>query len=208
MHKKEDLRHKQYYRYQMTYPFESNKVYKSRSLNKVAQKCSNEFQKMDDIGEGMFCITNLDKNVEYRFKIKNNKNKNLIGGDTKSQIAEIVKLADDDGTDVEPNQIVIETIANHDKTIKEQLNKHDETIKETLGSIQNVIVSKLDEVNVQKTEPQKTEPQKIIKPNEESDNMEDLFEGVDPFDLNLKKLYALQKMKNINKEDDDICIIL
>lgn len=200
-----DNRCNHYYRYQMTYPFESNKVYKSRSLNKVAHKCSNEFQKMDDIGEGMFCITNLDKNVEYKFKIKNNKiyKKNQSGGNgsTKKQVDEINKLGDDDG-DIEPNQIIVDTITNHDKTIKEQLSKHDTNIKEQLEIVQSEIISKLEKVE---TAPVKSA--KIITPPE-TEEMEDLFEGVDPFDLNLKRLYALQKMKNINNEDQDICIIL
>ena len=62
---------KHYYRYQMTYPYESNKIYKSRSLNKVAKKCYDEFKKFNDMDEGMFCITNLDKNIEYKLKVKN-----------------------------------------------------------------------------------------------------------------------------------------
>ena len=62
-----------YYRYQMTFPFESNKIHKSKSFKKVVRKCYNEYKNFSDINDGMFCITNLDKNVEYRFKIKNKK---------------------------------------------------------------------------------------------------------------------------------------
>lgn len=91
---------KKYYRYQMTYPFESNKVYKSRSLRKVAEKYSREFKTFNDINEGLFCITNIDKNTEYRFQIRNNKlkkinNKPLEGGGPDIQKNVMKDLFDD-----------------------------------------------------------------------------------------------------------------
>lgn len=205
-----DKSHKHYYRYQMTYPFESNKIYKSRSLKKVAHKCSKEFQRIDDIGEGMFCVTNLDKKVEYRFKIK--KNRNLVGGDIKlnAQVNEVSKLGEDDDEEGEPVQIVV----NQDKTIIDQLGKHDKAIKDLLGSIQKQITPVKEIKETPQTEDMEDLPVKPstmtsqIKADPKTEDLEDLFEGVDPFDLNLKKLYAQQKMKNINKEDEDLCIIL
>jgi hypothetical protein len=199
-----------YYRYQMTYPFESNKVYKSRSLNKVAKKCSNEFQKMNDINEGMFCITNLDKNKEYRFKIKNNKisqneitqtegvTSNQKGGVTELQtkIKEVVSLGDEGGYVDETGQILMEKIATHDTRVKQQLSNHDTLVKQVLGSIQKQI----------QTIPQ--QKRQVVQVLPKTESMEDLFEGIDPFDISLKRLYASQKMKNINNKNEDICIIL
>ena len=61
-----------YYRYQLSYPIEGNKIYKSRSLNKVVKKCLFELEQ-NDINKDMFCIINLDTKIEYRFKKNNNK---------------------------------------------------------------------------------------------------------------------------------------
>lgn len=61
-----------YNRYQLVYPFESNKIYKSKSLKKVAQKCYSECLKIG-ITVNTFKIMDLDKNIEYIFTI-NNKN--------------------------------------------------------------------------------------------------------------------------------------
>src|SRR5436190_1082220 len=62
-----------YYKYQMTFPFEGNKIYKSKSLSKVVKKCYKDYKKFSDINEGLFCVTNIDKDIEYRFKDKNDK---------------------------------------------------------------------------------------------------------------------------------------
>jgi len=64
-----------YYRYQLSYPIEGNKIYKSRSLNKVVKKCLFELEQ-NDINKDMFCIINLDTKIEYRFTKKKNKKKN------------------------------------------------------------------------------------------------------------------------------------
>jgi len=201
-----------YYRYQMTYPYESNKVYKSRSLNKVAKKCSNEFQKLNDMNEGMFCITNLDKNEEYQFKIKNNtliNNSKQTGGrnDQTSKVNEIMLLGDeDDGGDIDgPSQILLEKIADHDAKVNAQLISHDTQVKDVLGSIQTQIQNIPRQQIIQQLPPQLPKQKEV---NPETENMEDLFEGVEPFDLSLKRLSAAQKMKNINNNEEDLCIIL
>ena len=62
-----------YYRYQMTYPYESTKIYKSKNFDKVVNKCYNNYNQYNNIENGMFCITNLDKNIEYKFKVTKNK---------------------------------------------------------------------------------------------------------------------------------------
>jgi len=68
---------KKYYRYRMTFPFEGNTIYKSKNKKKVVKKCYNEYKQLDSLSEGMFCITNLDTNREYQFKLSNNKAKKL-----------------------------------------------------------------------------------------------------------------------------------
>jgi len=61
-----------YYRYQLSYPIEGNKIYKSRSLNKVVKKCLLELEQ-NNINKDIFCIINLDNKIEYRFKKKKKK---------------------------------------------------------------------------------------------------------------------------------------
>lgn len=62
-----------YYRYQMTYPYESTKIYKSKDFDKVVKKCYNHYKNFDGMEYGMFCVTNLDKNIEYKFQVNQNK---------------------------------------------------------------------------------------------------------------------------------------
>ena len=64
-------RSSQYNRYRMTYPFEGPKIYKSKHLKKVVKKCYSDYKKMNDMSEGLFCVTNLDNNIEYKFGVKN-----------------------------------------------------------------------------------------------------------------------------------------
>lgn len=95
-----NIKNKKYYKYQLTYPIEGNKIYKSRSLRKVVGKCLKDYKKNYFNENGIFHITNLDRDVEYRFKIKKNKIysiKNLKGGEPlKEEVAEI------SGIDAEP----------------------------------------------------------------------------------------------------------
>lgn len=74
------MNNRKYYRYQMTFPFEGSKIYKSRSINKIVNKCYREYKNHSDINDGMFCVTNLDKDIEYKFRVTENKIKNLKGG--------------------------------------------------------------------------------------------------------------------------------
>jgi hypothetical protein len=60
-------------RYQLTYPYEGTKIYRSKSLAKVAKRCYIEFKELNDINEGIFSITNIDTNTEYNFKVAKNK---------------------------------------------------------------------------------------------------------------------------------------
>lgn len=96
----------------MSYPFEGNKIYKSSSLSKTAKKCHNEFKQLNGISDGMFCITNIDTNKEYRFKAINNnitriKKKKQYGGDTDDQVEEILNVtgAKEETPTVQPGPI-------------------------------------------------------------------------------------------------------
>jgi len=64
---------KKYNRYQLSFPYEGSKIYKTKLLNRAVKKCYREYININDIKEGMFCVTNIDDNTEYRFKVKNNK---------------------------------------------------------------------------------------------------------------------------------------
>lgn len=58
-----------YYRYQLIYPIESNKIYKSKSFDKVVTKCWNDYKRLYEGNEKIFSIMNLDTKVEYKFRI-------------------------------------------------------------------------------------------------------------------------------------------
>jgi len=62
-----------YNKFQLTYPFEGTKVYKSKSLTKAIKKCYKEFKHLNDINEGIFAVTNLNNEKEYHFQVKQNK---------------------------------------------------------------------------------------------------------------------------------------
>ena len=70
----------------MTYPYESTKIYRSKDFNSVVRKCYDNFKTFDGMEYGMFCVTNLDKNIEYKFQVNKNKVLKLtddkIGGST------------------------------------------------------------------------------------------------------------------------------
>jgi len=78
---------KKKHRYLLSFPFEGGKIYKANKLNDAIKKCYKEFKNINDIKDGMFGITDLDSNVEYKFKAENNtifklKNKESLKGGT------------------------------------------------------------------------------------------------------------------------------
>lgn len=131
-----------YYKFQMTYPFESNKIHKSKSLKKVVKKCYKEFKSFSDINEGLFCITNLDKDIEYRFKVKNKRIEKL-----KRNHHEVTPIMTG-GEDVNPNdkhklaqeiKSVIDLEGDQDKQYKNAVPQNDVKLDE--------LTKKLDVVN-------------------------------------------------------------
>ena len=59
--------------YQLTYPYEGSTIYRSKSFKKAIKKCYKDFKDLNDMKEGMFSVTDIDKNIEYQFKVRNNK---------------------------------------------------------------------------------------------------------------------------------------
>ncbi len=78
-----------YNRYQLTYPFRGNKIYETRSLTKAIKKGYRDFKLLNDINEGIFTITNLDKRIDYKCKVKDNK---LLKIDKHSNLDALPKL--------------------------------------------------------------------------------------------------------------------
>nr|QBK88921.1 MAG: hypothetical protein LCMiAC02_00140 [Mimivirus LCMiAC02] len=69
-----------YHRYRLTYPYIGNIIYRSKSINKVAKKCYNNLKNIKNIKyiqEGLFIITDLNDNTEYKYQIKNKININM-----------------------------------------------------------------------------------------------------------------------------------
>lgn len=64
-----NLGYAKYYKYQLIYPIEGNKIYKSKSFEDVAMKCYNDYIKLYKGDENIFCILNLDTKIEYKFKV-------------------------------------------------------------------------------------------------------------------------------------------
>ena len=71
---------RRYYRYRLTYPHKGSVIYKSPSMTKAVKNCYKEFRERNDIGRGMFVVTNLDKKKEYQFRAHNDKVYKLKGG--------------------------------------------------------------------------------------------------------------------------------
>ena len=70
-------------KYQLTYPFVSNKIYESRNFDKAVDRCYKEFKHFNDIQDGMFIVTDIDNNMEYRYRVKEKKIKQIGGDDNK-----------------------------------------------------------------------------------------------------------------------------
>lgn len=66
------MKNNKYFRYKLTFPHTGTKIYKSRSLSTAAKKCYKEMIGFNDRNnDGIFGITNIDTNDEYKFKMMN-----------------------------------------------------------------------------------------------------------------------------------------
>lgn len=225
-----DKTNKKFYRYQMTFPFEGHKIYKSRSFNKVVDKCYTEFKKFNDIGDGMFCVTNLDKEVEYQFKVKNKKiykvkskqnqqsGGQLTGKDKEeqvdNQIRELSKLDEDVGE--EPQDVNIMTsIRNVDinvNTANKNLTGLTSLVQTTNKNV-GEISGKIDEVK-DITQEINAKIEKSPKPitvtqQPPSPELKDVFEDVDDvFGYRLRELSTMKKIESLEEKYSNTCTIL
>ncbi len=62
------MKDNKYRRYRMTYPHESYKIYKSKSIYNIIKKCYEEC-KLSNVSFDKIIITDVDKNIEYEFVI-------------------------------------------------------------------------------------------------------------------------------------------
>lgn len=152
-----------YFRYQVTYPFEGNKIYKSRSISKAINKCYKEYKNVyPDIRDGIFYVTNLDKNIKYKINIKNDQN----GGQIDQEANEILQVTGDEEIinapleiDIdETNKKIVDLTTDINKTNKELdnvtniLKITDKNILTTTKKLDNVSdVLKITDKNVMET---------------------------------------------------------
>lgn len=223
-----DKKNKKYYRYQMTFPTEGNKIYKSRSINKVIRKCYDEYKNYNDIDEGMFCVTNLDKDVEYKFKVNDNKIKKIKqkgGSDVKRQTEEILALEEgepnnENNNNGEINQkiaTILATIENSNAKMNEiddinanvqQIATKLENNDEQLANI-NLTLSK---INIPKEQPKHDETRNSsnsLAPSFGKDEpcvMKDIFDDLPVYEYNLRKLDSIAKLNKLD-HDNNSCII-
>lgn len=212
------MNNKKYYNYQMTFPIESHKIHKSKSLKKVVKKCYNEYKKITDLNEGIFCITNLDKDIEYKFKVKKNKNsksslslKKQVGGIVNMN-EEIKEIAELDGG---PQGFEDPKIAENNKQLQIVNNKLDSLIKLSdlkekqllnlstqIQKIQNIIPQEIVKEEIKIIEkPNQHEIKIIEKPKEfgreEIEIMENPKKGIE-------EIKIIDNSKKSNKEEIEI----
>jgi len=217
-----------YYKFQMTFPIESNKIYKSKSLNTVVKKCYDEFKNFSDIGEGLFGITNLDRNIEYRFKVKNKQIEKIndhIGGNQQSKLNEEVKVIIDfdDEKDNQYKEITVQKKEPpKEKTVVEiKVPQFDQLNQKLDNTNQNITKStteenkKLDDINQNvkkineeilknsKTITEKmSESTKTLNQIAQNTERKDLFDDIgdmNVFETKLTELYALQRLRYIDE---------
>lgn len=214
-----------YHRYQLTFPIESNKIYKSKSLKHVAQKCYKEFKAFSDIGEGMFSITNLDKDIEYRFRVKDNVMENIAthkGGNKELQ-NKIKAVAELDG-DENPYKNDVENKTN------EELKKAIGELKNQVSSLNQNVKSNADKINdfdkqfTDSSEKLETISKSLSEHSEQEQNvLQEILANVkklqntnndnitmddNVYNNKLSELYALQRLNYIerNHQQND-CVI-
>ncbi len=69
-----DYKYNIYHRYQLIYPYIGNTIYRSKSIDKVKNKCYNYLKNLTNIKfikGGLFIIIDLDDNIIFTYKIKN-----------------------------------------------------------------------------------------------------------------------------------------
>ena len=209
---------KKYYRYQMTFPFEGHKIYKSKSLNKIVNKCYKEFIRFSDIGDGLFCVTNIDKEVEYRFKVKNKKvykvkevqtvqaGAALTEGELKDKLAELAVL-DDDNRGPDPVNVTVLKSIDANVSITNKNVDSLKTLVETANKNITSVSGKIDTENTKLNEIKEsiTKQQAVQHP----EVSQDLYEDVDDiFQHRLNELATLRKIESLEENQTYNCLIL
>jgi hypothetical protein len=64
-----------YTRYQMIYPYESNKIFRSKTINNVIKKCISEV-KPGYVGK--LTVIDLDRNIFYDYECANSIKQNTV----------------------------------------------------------------------------------------------------------------------------------
>ena len=76
-------------RYRLTYPYKGS-IYRSKNKKRAVRECYKDFKKLTGHNEGLFIVTDIDKNTEYKYKV-NRKNKQT-GGNNKITIPDSNKM--------------------------------------------------------------------------------------------------------------------
>lgn len=92
------------YRFQLTYPVEGHTIHKSNDIKKIIKKCCNDYRYYNGTEEGVFGITDLNKGVEYQFKVKGSRIRKveglaLVGGKEQEvcdTLGKLISIVDDE----------------------------------------------------------------------------------------------------------------
>ena len=207
-----------YYRYQLTHPFEGSIIYKTRNVKNAAKRCYKEFRNYKMPEDDIFIITNLDNSLEYKFKLKDNKIYNIpqIGGDNGEQISINIK-------ENEPiKTIYISDEKKEIPVITEQKVEEDARIKELDNVVQKILgTSEKVEPKKEKIEPEKEETKIIIetKPEKKPEKKPEQKPErkcipscvkKDVYNSTLKRLESYQRAKNFEKinTESNNCLII
>lgn len=219
----------------MTYPFKGQHIYRSQSLRNIAKKCYGEYKKMDNMQEGLFGITNLDKSIEYVFRVSNKRIRtsphlggvsHVIwdgsvhkGGNLQDQVNYVMKI------DGEKNACAInkpdEQYGKMVNTLSQNINKNNEMTSKKIDIIsQNVVANseKVDEIIGKLDKPQPKSQSNLppkLPPKPETKQQpqlkpeqkcDDVFYGLDVYDENILKLKTIQNLQRLDKEPN-YCVL-
>lgn len=60
------------HQYKLTYPHVGS-VYREKTLKKGAKRCYKEFCRLNDVKEGLFVVTDIDKKKSFNFRVEGKK---------------------------------------------------------------------------------------------------------------------------------------
>ena len=77
-------------KFQMTFPY-AGKIIETTSLKQAVRECYHEFKQTNGIPEGIFTVTDLDQEIEYKFKKRRKHKIEQLGGNPNNISKEPVK---------------------------------------------------------------------------------------------------------------------